>query len=353
MSTRILIPLLHVALLAAVAPALARPFFWPKLAVLCAGTLAALALPAARARAMTILPIAWILLAALSALAHPGALEPVLLDGAAALLLYALLSRRWDVSFALRAIALAGCAEAAVVLAQLYLHGEGRMALFGTLGNPDFAAAWLGASLCLALGERLHAAAAFQLLALAALGSFASVLALAAALIFALPRRALAAGALALLCAGAAGRDLKDRVAGRAYLHRVATPHLADNPLLGGGPGSLRARWPAWEIDRFASGSEPIESRRYAAPQEHAHDDYLERALEQGLPAALLIAALAALSILRGRSHRPWAAGALASLAARALVDFPLARPAELALFVTLAAACLEKPCRDSPSPSP
>lgn len=354
---RRLVPLLHATLLLLFVPPLAQPFSAPKLAALLAGAVLALLLlrpagPGTRALPMSrhagpgasLWPLAWLLLAGASALAHPSALQPLLLDGGAALLLFALLTRQWDSRAALRALAWLGCLEALIVLAQ---HGP-RMARFGTLGNPDFAAAWLGASLCLAIGEGMTAAALLQGAALCALGSLASVLALAAACVVALPRKRWALPLLAALCLGAAsGRAFDERLAGRRYLHRVAAAHLLDAPLLGLGPGAVRAHWPAWEAALFRE-----EDRRFAAPQDHVHDDLLERALEQGIPAALLFAACAGLAIARGRRRTPWAAAALASLCARALVDFPLARPAELALFVTLAAACLEVPCTESlPSP--
>jgi hypothetical protein len=318
--------LLHTALLLAFVPALRLPFSWPKLALLCAGAALALALP--RRNDQKGWPaLLWLALVSAAALAHPVELEALLRDGAAALLLYALLTRTWPVATTLRAIAWLGCVEALIVLAQAPFAAR-RLDLFGTLGNPDFAAGWLGVSLCLTLAESgMLAAALLQVAALAVLGSFASVLALGAACLVALPRKKLAPVALAALCLGAASRNLESRVAGRLELDRIAARHLLDAPLLG--IGSVKAVLPQ--------------------PQDHVHDDLLERALEQGWPCALLLAGIAAAALRK----RTAAAAALASIAARSFVDFPLARPAELALFVTLAAACLTEPeCTKSSSPS-
>jgi putative inorganic carbon (hco3(-)) transporter len=329
---RRLVPLLHAALLLAFLPALPHPFLWPKLALLCAGAVAALLLPRTQAVKPGIsraVPLVWLVLLSASALVHPTMLEPLLLDGAAALLLYALLTRAWPVKSTLKAIAWLGCVEAAVVLLQAPFAAR-RLEMFGTLGNPDFAAGWLGVSLCLALGETgMLLPALLQLAALAVIGSFASILALAAACLVALPRRKLALFALAPLAIATSGRNLQSRIDGRLDLDKTAIRHLLDAPLLGGGPVTAL----------FAN-------------QDHIHNDLLERALTQGWPCALLLAALAAYAIRKGRKGSELAAAAaLASLCARSLVDFPLARPAELALFVTLVAACLTEPPCTEPSP--
>ena len=341
---RALAPALLAGLALAVLPAAARLFSTPKLALLGIDALlaTALALRAAGAvRRESWLALAWLAgLCASTLNAGAADMAAVVRDASAALLLLALLRLRPDPAPALRAAAAAGTAVALVVLAQragLDVFGAraaGRLALHGTLGNPDFAAAWLCACLPLTLGERHRAwlfAAAIQTAALAALGSFGSLVALGAAALV-LPsrprgqperlsgdghlvagRRALLLLAIALVALGTAGRDPVRVSAGRAGLHAVALPHLADAPLLGGGPGSTQALTPG-----------------------HVHDDWLERALEIGLPATLALAALAALAIRRARGT-PIAA-ALAALAARAFVDFPLSRPAELGLFVVLVA---------------
>jgi hypothetical protein len=314
-------------------PALSHPFSWPKLAVLCAGAIAALLLPKNGNEAKA--PLVWLGLVATAALVHSVELEALLLDASAALLLYALLARDWPVKETLEAIAWLGCLEAIVVLAQAP-HAARRLEMFGTLGNPDFAAGWLGVSVCLALGEGLLVPALLQLAALAVLGSFASILALGAACFIAMPRRKLALFALAPLALAASGRNLQSRIDGRFELSLTATKHLLDAPLFGIGPVTAL----------FAN-------------QNHIHNDFLERALETGWPAALLLAALAVHALRRGR--RTAAGAALASLCARSLVDFPLARPAELALFVTLIAACLREPkctrsslpCSSLPPPLP
>lgn len=154
--------------------------------------------------------------------------------------------------------------------------------------------------------------------ALFAIGSFGTVLALcAAALVAARSRKALGAIAAGALCIAAASRSPARVVEGRIELHQQALPHLFEAPA---GEGT----------------------------QALVHDDWLQLALEHGIPAALCLALLTLLALKRAEAP---VAAAIASLAARAFVDFPLHRPAELALFVTLLALALKKeePCPDSP----
>ena len=324
-------PLLHAGLALLVVPWFrAHPFSEPKLLLLAAGAVAVAVLAlrdrAAAPRLPVLLALSWLFFSR----------SGPLLDAAAALLLLGLLFYRWDGDALLRWLPWIGAAMATVVLGQALLPGP-RLRMFGTLGNPDFCAAWLGAGLCISLGaiwttspRRLPPLpAALQAGALLAIGSFGTVLALgAAALVGLRSRRALGAVAAGALCVAAAGRDPMRVLEGRIELHRIALPHLLDAPLRGLGPGSVEAL--------------------YSEKQDHVHDDWLERAIEQGIPAALCLALLATLGIAAAvRRQRPEVAAALASLCARAFVDFPLARPAELALFVTLIALSLkeEDPC--------
>jgi hypothetical protein len=319
---RLHVPLLHAGLVFLVVPAAALPFSTPKLALLASAAVVLFVMAPSRSSLARTGALAWLAISALQG-------SP--LNAAAALLLAALLNLKWDSSTTLRALVWIGAALAAITLVQAVGPGP-RLRMYGTLGNPDFVAAWLGASICLALAQRNAPAIVLQAAALAVLGSFATALALAAAAAVALRRSA--AIALLCLCAAWVGRDPVKVLQGRIELHQVAAPHLLDAPLTG--LGSVEKLWPA------------------AHPQNHVHDDWLELALEQGMPAALLLAALTVAALRKALQKKLLGpAAALASLAARAFVDFPLARPAELALFVTLIAVALrEEQCTES-SPSP
>jgi O-antigen ligase len=278
------------------------------------------------------------------------------------------------------AIALAGGLAAAVVLLQAVALdpfasfapelGGSRLRLYGTLGNPDFVASVLGVtaplSVVAALANggsrrtRLAASAGLQLVTLALLRSFATVLSLGAAALVVLlagPRARWRRPLLFTLCAGVllaalplAGRSAGTTLQGRRYLWSTAAPHAADAPWLGRGPGAVVLHWPAWELTRWQSrcgadadcvAAHP--ESRFAGLQDHVHDDWLERLLEGGavgLAALLALFVTALLAAIRSRTLEGLGiAAGLASLAARATVDFPLSRPADLVLLAVLSGA--------------
>jgi O-antigen ligase len=236
-----------------------------------------------------------------------------------------------------------------------------RLALYGTLGNPNFVAAlmsgtvpltaWLVATMPAGRRRWLAGAAlACQVLALAATGSRGGALGLTVgALVWAAfnPGRRSSALALAgiaiggLLLAVSPARPLGETFRGRVYIWNVAWEHAWEHPLVGHGPGAFEVLYPAWERDvrqRAGTGEGPAQ---FAGPQQHAHNDYLEALVERGLPGTVSLAAVVCIALVagwRGRERGPAAAGAagVAAVAAVALVDFPLSRPAEAALFWTV-----------------
>jgi putative inorganic carbon (HCO3(-)) transporter len=383
----------------AVLPGGETPFSGVKTGVLLVGSVA-LVLRAALLEGSPPAPLAprvlaglWIGTLALSALVGPAARPGALwMEAAAGLVLLSLLQVPPEPGPALRAIAGAGTVLALVAVLQAVgvdpfhwvgwasSHPGERMRVYGTLGNPNFVAAYLGASLCLTLGEAVSAssavqrrwwavAAVLQFGALVATRSWGSLLALGAAGLSLGWTRArkpglgarrwgaplLAVLAVALLLLAVRERSLSTVLSGRLYLWEVAARHVADAPVFGHGPGSFVTLWPSWEAEHWERGAS-AEQQRFVAVQDHAHFDYLEWLLELGLvgtvPRLLLLLAAfrAGRQALDARERALIAA--LAALAARALTDFPLARPAELCLFVVLVAVTLS-PTPPAPPPSP
>ena len=218
---------------------------------------------------------------------------------------------------------------------QAEIFANPRMRVYGTLGNPDFVAAWLCATLPLAGG----AAMVLQLAAILATGSRVFLLALpAAAVVLALrhPRGAKVwwlAGlpvAAALLWLSPA-RPLPETVQGRLYLARVAASHWREIPPFGHGAGSFEAQFARWQAEWIRDGG----SARFAGDVDHAHNDYLELLVEYGPIGLCAILGLWAWLVAKGwtleSSRGAW--GGVAVLLAIACVDFPFHRPAEWALF--------------------
>jgi putative inorganic carbon (HCO3(-)) transporter len=255
-----------------------------------------------------------------------------------------------------------------------------RLRIYGTLGNPNFVAALLTGAVPLTIGlivqSQSHshsqtqsqsqsttasgarlplplglAALTFQVLALAATGSRAGALGLIVAgltWILSGPRTwrrrvAVACGLAAVVIIGVStARPLRETLAGRIYIWQVVWPHAFEAPWVGQGPGAFALLYPGWEREARRKPPTAAAAHYFAGPQQHAHNDYLEALVERGLagPVTLL---LVLTTCLRGgrRASEPLgigAAAALAALGAVALVDFPLARPAETALWWSCAA---------------
>ena len=124
---------------------------------------------------------------------------------------------------------------------------------------------------------------------------------------------------------------------GRAELREVGYRMVSDRPWFGAGAGTFRWVFPGYKDDRFGAGY-----------YEHAHNDFIEIATDQGLVGlGLAVATLASvyaktLHGLRVRRH-PLMRGALfasilgtGSLLVHGLVDFNLQIPANAAYFFVL-----------------
>jgi hypothetical protein len=230
-----------------------------------------------------------------------------------------------------------------------------RMRVYGTMGNPDFVAAWCCATLPFCWhqiarggGARVlrWAAAGLQIAAILATGSrvFALIVPLQAAMLAPRWKPMKRAWPLALPVAAALlflapTRPLKATVEGRLYLARVTASNF-EGPLTGHGPGSFEGRFAVWQAAWFDLRRN-AEDLRFAGPVDHAHNDYLEILVEYGpagLAAFLGLAVWVVIRSWRRRAQPVWnaqsaAAIGAASLLAIAMVDFPFHRPAEWALF--------------------
>ncbi|HLK48598.1 MAG TPA: O-antigen ligase family protein [Bryobacteraceae bacterium] len=232
-----------------------------------------------------------------------------------------------------------------------------RMRAYGTLGNPDFVAAWCCAALplcwweiaCSSKSRRAlvlrWGAAVLQIAAILATGSrvFALAILVQAALV---AWRSRAKGvwlwapplAAALLLVSSA-RPLAVTVEGRLYLARVTAGHW-QTPLAGYGPGAFEDRFAVWQAEWLEAHREDSGAARFAGAIDHAHNDYLEFLVEYGpvgLGAFVVLAGWLAASAWR-RPRPPGNLGCAAligaaTLLAIAAVDFPFHRPAEWSLL--------------------
>jgi putative inorganic carbon (hco3(-)) transporter len=267
----------------------------------------------------------------------------------------------------LGSIAYAGCIAAVISaiqhIAQFDLFrlfgtvsvAPGRMALFGTLGNPD----WLGAFLALTLpaliasaivAERLWWRIAWFSVSLLSLamtvltGSRAAMLAAAlaiAAFTFLHASRRLRFAAIALVAllltvavlAPHNRRSATTAFHGRTVIWSTAISAPAPSPLFGSGPNTFSYLYPLRMGTYF--GRHP-EDQRFASYERHAQNDFVETYAETGLlgfGSLIAIGAIGTMLILRIRRRDPANAvyaeasvTALVALAGLACFDFPLRR---------------------------
>jgi putative inorganic carbon (HCO3(-)) transporter len=237
-----------------------------------------------------------------------------------------------------------------------------RMRVYATLGNPDFVAAFLVGVMPLAASvgrtpktRRLFSIAlAIQAVAVFVTGSRGALLAFLAALVWVAALGRLGRSRsfiLAVVLVGVSllawspARRLTTTLRGRYYIWQAVLPHLADRPVLGYGPGAFAPKYAQWEAERWRRRPS-LERLEFAGFQNHAHNDYLETLVDNGLTGlvsflGILVCFLIFVLRQRGSARDENFAGASAgvvSLAAVALVDFPFRRPAELFLFWTLLA---------------
>jgi hypothetical protein len=252
-----------------------------------------------------------------------------------------------------------------------------RMRVVATLGNPNFVSALLVSAISLSwpLGRHLGKRGLFTALivleaaAVFATGSKAGILAVSTVLLWfsVVVRRGfacrawIAAGALAVLVMVAfmPSRSLVTATEGRFYIWRVTASHLLEHPFLGSGPGAFEPKFIEWETLHWQSGRGTEAERKFAQLQVHAHNDYLETLVDSGLVGLLgLVSVLLSFLVFAYRhTRRPGsdlvaaASAGVVALAAVALVDFPLHRPAELFSFWTLMAVVYLSP--ELPTPVP
>jgi putative inorganic carbon (HCO3(-)) transporter len=361
-------------------PWIADPFFAPKLWLLGAADVLLAALYLLRRPVSTPdwVATAWVLAVSLSSLfassTHLEALALALLPVPAYWVLRSGLPSGDSVAQAIR---LGSVAESAVAVLQWCgadpfrwfgyrpeAFANPRMRVYGTLGNPDFVAAWCCATLPLVAtmpSRRLRwAAIALQVAAILAAGSRIFLLflpAYLAVLLFYRPRwwrlALLGLPVAAALVWLSPVRPIGNTIAGRVYLSRIPLAHWREIPLTGTGPGSLETRFAQWQQQWLRTRGNDPSVRRFAGPVDHVHNDYVEFFVEYGaVGLAVFLCLCGRITIqgfrLRSQPVPPYiisAAGGAAGLMLCAGVDFPFHRPAEWGLLWLLFGllACTKK----------
>lgn len=154
---------------------------------------------------------------------------------------------------------------------------------------------------------------------------------------------AMAGGGCALLLAGYLMFALKpDSARGRLLMWKMTCRAIAEKPWTGYGAHGFAAAYGDAQEAYFAAGEyEPWEERVAGSP-EYAFNEYLQVAVERGVPwAACLLAAVMLCLYIGVRKGRYGICGAILSLMVFSFSSYPLQLPAFIVAFVGLLLACV------------
>lgn len=150
-------------------------------------------------------------------------------------------------------------------------------------------------------------------------------------------------GFLCLLLGGAALFHLKkDSASGRLLMWKITCQAIAERPVTGYGHGNFAAAYGAAQEVYFAKGDYSEQEELVAGSPEYAFNEYLQVAVEWGIPVLLCLLLLIGFCLWRGITEgRIGACGGVISLLVFAFSSYPLQLPVFIITFAFLLAACV------------
>lgn len=133
-----------------------------------------------------------------------------------------------------------------------------------------------------------------------------------------------------------------DSARGRLFMWKITCRAIAEKPLTGYGIHNFAAAYGNAQETYFAAGDyEPWEERVAGSP-EYAFNEYLQAAVELGIPLAVCLLVVLVLCLYRGvRKGRYGICGAILSLMIFSFSSYPLQLPVFIVTFGGLLVACL------------
>lgn len=154
---------------------------------------------------------------------------------------------------------------------------------------------------------------------------------------------AIIAGGMVLMIAGYALFQLKvDSANGRLLLWKVSVKAIAEEPIWGHGIGNFVSAYGMAQENYFAGGKYSSKEELVAGSPEYAFNEYLQIALEWGIPVLLCCLAFAGFCLRRGVELKRWGpCGSVISLLVFAFSSYPMQLPAFVIAFLILLMACI------------
>ena len=156
--------------------------------------------------------------------------------------------------------------------------------------------------------------------------------------------RGAVAGVCAVVCLGGLGLyQLKpDSALGRLFMARMSARAVWAEPWTGHGAGSFAAAYGEAQEAYFAAGRHAAWEERVAGSPEYAFNEYLQAAVEGGIPLTLLLLAGIGWVWRQGLRRGRWGCcGALLALGVFACSSYPLQLPVFVVTGACLLAACV------------
>lgn len=150
-------------------------------------------------------------------------------------------------------------------------------------------------------------------------------------------------GFLCLLLGGAALFHLKkDSASGRLLMWKISCRAIAERPITGYGHGNFATAYGAAQEAYFAGGDYSEQEELVAGSPEYAFNEYLQVAVEWGIPTLLCLLLIIGFCLWRGITEgRTGVCGGVISLMVFAFSSYPLQLPVFIVTFAFLLAACV------------
>ena len=150
------------------------------------------------------------------------------------------------------------------------------------------------------------------------------------------------AGGVIIIMIGYALFQLKATSAnGRLFMWKVSTLAISESPVIGHGTGNFVSAYGRAQEDYFANGEYSEIEELVAGSPEYAFNEYLQVAVEYGIPFLLVVSLVIGFCLWKGSSEgRIGICGSVISVLLFALSSYPMQIPGFAVTFYFLLAAC-------------